>query len=78
MADFTPAARNFLDHHCAECHDADVQKGNLRVDQLSVAEPNLDQFNLLVLLFDRVLQGRELARRRWRGRSPTSASAAAS
>ena len=55
-ADFTPAAREFLDHHCAECHDADVQKGNLRVDQLSVAKPNLDQFNRLVLLFDRVLK----------------------
>jgi len=26
--DFTPAARKFLDQRCAECHDADVQKGN--------------------------------------------------
>ena len=53
-ADFTPAARKFLDHYCAECHDADVKKGNLRVDQLSVAKPDRDHFNRLVLLFDRV------------------------
>jgi hypothetical protein len=53
-ADFTPAARKFLDHYCAECHDADVKKGNLRVDRLSVAKPDSDQFNRLVLLFDRV------------------------
>lgn len=56
-ADFTPAARRFLDQHCAECHDADVKKGNLRVDQLSVERPDRDQFNRLVLLFDRVLKG---------------------
>jgi cytochrome c553 len=56
-ADFTPAARQFLDHLCAECHDADVQKGNLRVDQLSVAKPDRDQLNRLVLLFDRVVKG---------------------
>jgi len=56
-ADFTPAARKFLDHNCAECHDADVQKGNLRVDQLSLAKPDRDQLNRLVLLFDRVQTG---------------------
>ena len=56
-ADFTPAARKFLDQRCAECHDEDVHKGNLRVDQLSVAKPNRDQLNRLVVLFDRVLKG---------------------
>ena len=56
-ADFTPAARNFLSKSCAECHDADVQKGNLRVDQLSLAKPDRDQLNRLVLLFDRVQSG---------------------
>ena len=56
-ADFTSAARRFLDQRCAECHDADVQKGNLRVDQLSVAKPDRDQLNRLVLLYDRVLKG---------------------
>ena len=56
-ADFTPGARKFMDQHCAECHDADVQKGNLRVDQLSLAKPDRDQLNRLVLLFDRVLKG---------------------
>ncbi len=56
-ADFTPAARIFLDQRCAECHDEDKQKGNLRVDQLSVAKPNRDQLNRLVGLFDRVQKG---------------------
>ncbi len=56
-ADFSPAARRFLDRHCAECHDADVQKGNLRVDRLSLAKPDRDQLNRLVLLFDRVQTG---------------------
>ena len=56
-ADFTPSARKFLEQHCAECHDEDVHKGNLRVDRLSVAKPDRDQLNRLVLLFDRVLKG---------------------
>lgn len=29
-------AREFLSHYCAECHDADVQKGGLRVDTLVI------------------------------------------
>ena len=56
-ADFTSTVRRFLDHNCAECHDADVQKGGLRVDQLSLAKPDRDQFNQLVHLFDRVQSG---------------------
>ena len=56
-ADFTPSARKFLEQRCAECHDEDVHKGNLRVDRLSVAKPDRDQLNRLVLLFDRVLKG---------------------
>jgi hypothetical protein len=56
-ADFTPAARKFLDQNCVECHDADVQKGNLRVDQLTLANPDRDHINHLVLLFDRVQAG---------------------
>jgi hypothetical protein len=56
-ADFTPAARRFLDQHCAECHDAEVKKGDLRVDQLSVAKPDRGQLNRLVTLFDRVEKG---------------------
>jgi hypothetical protein len=56
-AEFSPTARKFLDQHCSDCHDADVKKGNLRVDQLSVEKPDRDQLNQLVLLFDRVLKG---------------------
>ena len=55
--EFSPAARAFLDTNCAECHDADVNKGGLRVDQLSLAKPNQDQLNQLVHLFDRVRAG---------------------
>ena len=31
--------RPFLDTHCAECHDADTQKGKFRVDQLDTLKP---------------------------------------
>ena len=56
-ADFSPAARKFLNRNCAECHDADVKKGGLRVDQISLAGPDHDQLNRLALLFDRVRTG---------------------
>ncbi|MEI6721577.1 MAG: DUF1587 domain-containing protein, partial [Betaproteobacteria bacterium] len=56
-ADFTPRARDFLKQNCSECHDADVKKGGLRVDQLSLQRPGADQLNLLVRLFDRVKTG---------------------
>lgn len=56
-ADFPPAARAFLDRHCSECHDDQVQKGHFRVDQLSLANPDLDHLNRLVRVFDRVRQG---------------------
>jgi cytochrome c553 len=56
-AEFSAGARLVLQEHCAECHDADTQKGNLRVDQLSLQAPGQDQLNRLVLLFDRVQSG---------------------
>lgn len=56
-ADFTPGARRFLDQYCSECHDSDTRKGNLRVDTLSLAAPDRDQLNRLVLLYDRVQTG---------------------
>ena len=33
-SELTPAARGFLQKHCAECHDADTEKGKFRVDTL--------------------------------------------
>ncbi len=44
----------FLQKHCAECHDEDVHKGGLRVDQLSLQHASPD---LLVRLFDRIQTG---------------------
>ena len=29
-----PGVKEFLDHNCSECHDADTQKGKFRVDNL--------------------------------------------
>ena len=47
----------FLAQYCAECHDADVQKGGLRVDTLAFPPPNTDGLNLLIRLHDRVATG---------------------
>ena len=56
-AEFSGGSRAFLDQSCAECHDADAHKGNLRVDELSLRNPDRDQLNRLILLFDRVQAG---------------------
>jgi mono/diheme cytochrome c family protein len=56
-ADFSAGSRRFLQEYCAECHDADTQKGNLRVDQLALENPSPDALHRLVLLFDRVHSG---------------------
>lgn len=33
--DIDPKVRSFLDTHCVNCHDADSEKGNFRIDNLS-------------------------------------------
>lgn len=50
-------AKKFLARHCAECHDADVQKGGLRVDTLALPPTGADSLNLLVRMHDRVQAG---------------------
>lgn len=52
-----PELKQFLARHCAECHDADVQKGGLRVDTLALPPAGADSLNLLVRLHDRVQAG---------------------
>ncbi len=47
----------FLTRFCAECHDADVQKGGLRVDTLAFPPTGADGLNLLIRLHDRVQAG---------------------
>ena len=34
-----PPAKGFFTKHCLECHDADVQKGGLRLDTLAFPQP---------------------------------------
>ncbi len=53
----TTELRTFLKQHCAECHDADLQKGGLRVDKLVFPAAGLDGLNLLMQLHDRVQAG---------------------
>ncbi len=56
-AEFTPAARDFLEQHCADCHDADSKKGGLNLEKISLEHPGPEQAQLLVHIFDRVLSG---------------------
>ena len=56
-AEFTPAARDFLEQHCADCHDADSKKGGLNLEKVSLARPGPEQAQLLVHLFDRISSG---------------------
>lgn len=45
-SDFDGAVQPYLDEHCTKCHDADVQKGDFRLDSLSrkVGEENNPQW----------------------------------
>ncbi len=50
-------ANAFLNKNCVSCHDADVQKGGLRLDQLSLRGIGPDQRGVLIRVFDRVRAG---------------------
>ena len=56
-AGFTPAAREFLDTHCADCHDADEKKGGFSLEKLDAKHAGADQMDLMVRLFDRTMSG---------------------
>ena len=56
-AEITPATRQFLDAHCADCHDADEKKGGFSLEQLDAKHAGADQMGLMVRLFDRTLAG---------------------
>lgn len=47
----------FLDQHCAECHDADVQKGGLDLTALSLEHLEPEAMAKWVRVFDRVMAG---------------------
>ena len=50
-------AKAFLNKNCVSCHDGDVQKGGLRLDQLSLRGIGPDQRLVLARVFDRVRAG---------------------
>ena len=56
-AGLTPATRQFLDTHCADCHDGDEKKGGFSLDKLDAKHAGADQSALMVRLFDRTLGG---------------------
>ena len=56
-ADLPNAARQFVQKHCAECHDADMQKGGLNLLALPFDPANSTNFPKWVLVHDRVDHG---------------------
>ncbi len=56
-AEPTPAARLFLDAHCADCHDADEKKAGLDLDALKMDFTNADDFAKWVKVLDRTASG---------------------
>ena len=61
LAGAAPAAglpvTTFIAKHCTECHDADVQKGGLRLDTVTLPPTDTDKLNLLVRVHERVQAG---------------------
>src|SRR5215472_5401723 len=56
-ADLPAPCRQFLDAHCAECHDADLKKGGLDFAALPFDLAQSTNFDKWVLVHDRVSNG---------------------
>ena len=56
-ADLPGPCRKFLDAHCAECHDAEVNKGGLDLTALKYDLAQPTNFSKWVLVYDRVKKG---------------------
>ena len=56
-AEFSPAARGFLEQHCADCHDADEKKGGLDITALPRDFTKADHFAKWLKVFDRIENG---------------------
>ncbi|MEQ2006379.1 MAG: DUF1592 domain-containing protein [Limisphaerales bacterium] len=56
----------FLKGHCADCHDADEQKGNFRVDTLAPDMAKADSVKQWEKLFDKVASGEMPPKKRTR------------
>ena len=55
--DLPRAARQFVEKHCVECHDADAKKGGLDLTALKFDPANSTNFSRWVLVHDRVSNG---------------------
>ncbi len=56
-AEFTPATRQFLDAHCADCHDADEKKGGLDLTALKSQFTDAETFAMWLKVHDRIESG---------------------
>jgi len=56
-AELPPGARQFLDKHCFECHDAETRKGGLDLTELKLDLANSTNFARWVLVHDRASNG---------------------
>lgn len=56
-AEFDGKSRVFLEKHCYECHDEDVQKGNLDLTKLKFDLEDKEVYKKWIKVFDNVLLG---------------------
>src|SRR5207247_5791489 len=56
-ADLPASARQFVERHCFECHDAETQKGGLNLAALQFDLANPTNFSRWVTVHDRVSRG---------------------
>ena len=54
---FLPAAKPFIEKHCAECHDAEAKKGGLDLTSLNYSPEDKLNFGTWVKVHDRVEAG---------------------
>ncbi len=52
-----PNLKPFLEKHCTDCHDGEVQKGDLRLDTLSFDPTNADNAKKWITIYERVDSG---------------------
>ena len=68
------AARDFIEQHCADCHDASEKKGDLDLTALKVDFTNADNFAKWVKVLDRTASGEMPPKKK--ARPPVAESAA--
>ncbi|MCM8533196.1 MAG: DUF1592 domain-containing protein, partial [Lentisphaeraceae bacterium] len=53
----SPLSKKFIEKHCSDCHDEDVQKGDVRLDNLSFNFTDKENISIWTNVFDAVSQG---------------------